>query len=152
WAAGSHHLFCLVNLILALTHPQQYAAAREVLGLCKNFHTTPCARLWDSVFTGVGVIANRVTEPHKDTGGYLPWYDILFTAGDYDGGVFNLSALGLQFAYPPGCVIAVCGKLLRHSVPIVDGNRVCSAFYMKQGVQVWAGTCQPEWSRGPKTA
>ncbi|EIW73828.1 hypothetical protein CONPUDRAFT_68337, partial [Coniophora puteana RWD-64-598 SS2] len=147
WVQESRELFALMNVILALIHPGQYEAGRKGLRLCKNFHATvSSARAWESVFTAVGIISNRVTVPHKDIGGYLPWYDLLFTCGDYDGGVFDIPGLGLEFSYPPGAVVAICGKFIRHHVPMVRGNRVCCAFYMRKNVQTWADSGVPHWS------
>ncbi|EIW81837.1 hypothetical protein CONPUDRAFT_54175 [Coniophora puteana RWD-64-598 SS2] len=140
--------FALINLVLALTHPTQYRAGRTALKVCKRFHTmAECASLWESVFTAIGVISNRITAPHKDCLGCLPWFDILYTVGDYDNGVLDMPGIGIQFSYAPGCLVALCGKVLRHQVRKVHGNRVCCVFYMRENVHRWLGSPPPSYSR-----
>ncbi|EIW81840.1 hypothetical protein CONPUDRAFT_53744, partial [Coniophora puteana RWD-64-598 SS2] len=103
-------------------------------------------KVWQSVFTAVGVISNRISVPHLDTSGCYPWFDILFTSGDYEGGVLDLLDIGIQFAYVPGALVPLCGKIFRHQVPKVEGNRVCSAFYMRRNVHQWAATGEAQYS------
>ena len=64
---------------------------------------------------GVPIICNRETPSHRDAQANPQWYDILATMGSYQELHFHLMGLGMSFHYPPGTVIALCGKLLTHA-------------------------------------
>ena len=89
---------------------------------------------WPSPFTTMGFISNRKIDVHHDHKGFERFYDILTTLGDYSDGKFRVPGLGVVFEYNPGTMIAVCGKVLGHSVGEVNGNRLCLAQYFHQEV------------------
>ena len=70
---------------------------------------------------------------------------MLVTVGTYNDGVLALPGIGLTFEYLSGAVVALCGKLLRHEVPEVSGNRVCLAYYMRDKVHERLGVAAPGW-------
>ena len=70
---------------------------------------------------------------------------MLVSVGTYNEGVLILPGLGLTFQYNPGTVVGLCGKLLKHAVPEVVGNRVCLAYYMRDKVHERIGVSAPGW-------
>ena len=91
----------LFSIILALTHKKLYLAGVEAIskikrakvsdseegvvveGLNVKVKTHKHVSWWNSVFTGIAVIANRITPRHRDSGGAWCWYDLLFSAGTH---------------------------------------------------------------------
>ncbi|KIN94699.1 hypothetical protein M404DRAFT_167622, partial [Pisolithus tinctorius Marx 270] len=102
---------------------------------------------WPSVFTNVSVISNRTTPFHRDPHSRSDWYDMLVTVGDYEDCVLDIPTLGLQFLYNPGTVVAFSGRLLRHGVSSVGGNRCCFAYYMRDNIHNWIGIPCGDWMR-----
>ncbi|KAG1850237.1 hypothetical protein DFJ58DRAFT_662177, partial [Suillus subalutaceus] len=41
--------------------------------------------------------------------------------------------------YDPGCMIAFSGRIVRHAVHAVEGDRIAWAWYMRDAVHVYAG-------------
>lgn len=102
--------------------------------------------LWYSLFNGVQVISNRKTPVHRDSGTSSSWMDLLVTVGPYTTATFALPGVGVKLQYGSGTVIGVCGRLLRHGVEDVDGERICVAYYMKTNVQARLQVPPAGWS------
>lgn len=88
---------------------------------------------WTSPFTGVAVVNNRQTPVHRDHGGFRESMDILASVGPYQGGQIDFPSLNLSFAYPPGTLVGLTGRLIPHGAS-ADGERCCFAYYLKQAV------------------
>ena len=86
--------------------------------------------IWGSVFNAVGIISNRKTPLHRDCNTRPQWYDLLTTVGDYATAEMSLPTLGLRLKYDRGTVVAFSGRMLRHGVCKVDGDRQCVVWYM----------------------
>src|SRR5580704_13886868 len=105
WLAGMDGSETLFNAITSLTHQALYTAglkAKEKLGhpdqlLRVNTHDN--VPLWPSVYTGVGVITNRVTPPHRDKGGCPQWYDLLVSSGTHSQATLDVVEIPTRFAY-----------------------------------------------------
>lgn len=108
-------------------------------------NVTQALKFWTSPFSGISVISNRETPVHRDVNGRHPWYDILATFGQYSKGHLELPGLGYRLQYNPGTVVALAGKVVRHGVPRVQGNRVCMAYYMRNKVHEWLGVRSASW-------
>lgn len=101
---------------------------------------------WPSVFTGIAVISNRITPPHRDRGGSIFDYDILASNGTHEKATLEIRDAGVTFAYEPGVVILLLGKLLQHAVPSwKGGERVCFAHFMKTNVLDRYSKTQRDW-------
>jgi hypothetical protein len=142
----------LCNAILALTHPALFdAGITAIANLDKpeqlhNVQTHPHVPSWNSAFSGIGVISNRKTLKHRDSGGCPPWYDLLVSAGTHQSANVTISEMGATFSYSPGTVFMVCGKLLSHSIDEwVGGERICVAHYMRDMVHERLGVRRPHW-------
>lgn len=102
-------------------------------------------KIWNSVFSGISIIANRETPPHRDTGTLDRWFDILATiGGDYDT-VLKLDSISVELAYRSGTVVLFSGATLVHSVAASKANRVCFAYFMKNRIHERFGVRAPNW-------
>src|SRR5437879_1923962 len=98
WLQTSEPMMSLVNAILAIVHPKLYhaglaanAALEERTSPNKLYH-------WTSAYSGIDVIANRITPPHRDGGGALSFYDLLLSLGKGHDAKLHVTDLGAQFA------------------------------------------------------
>ena len=140
----------IVSAILAVIHPKLYDAGWET---AKRLRDTPGTGAkdvlcrWASVFSGVAVISNRITEPHRDGSSRDNWYDILVTLGSYRNCNLELPGLGVSLEYGPGTVVGILGKVLQHAVPYFEGDRVCYAYFMRDNVLEWANVPCSDWMK-----
>lgn len=105
----------------------------------------PITARWPSAFSAVQLIFNRETPRHRDTGSWSTLYDIVVSIGPYSNAEFEFSNAGILCAYPPGTVIALCGKVLRHAVSSFTGERICYAYFMRESTLAYAGVKFPHW-------
>jgi hypothetical protein len=138
----------IFSAILAVIHPKLYDAGLQTV---KCLRDTPqvdpqdIISQWASVFSGVSVISNRSTPPHRDVNSRCNWYDILVTLGRYRNCNLKLPGLGISLEYGPGTVVGLSGKVLEHAVPDFEGDRVCYAYFMRDSVHEWANIPASDW-------
>ena len=48
-----------------------------------------------------------------------------------------IPTLGIELEYKPGTAVAFSGRLLRHGVNAVEGNRCCLTYYMRDNIHHW---------------
>jgi hypothetical protein len=118
-----------------------------LLKLRVSEHTMEIANKWQSVYTGIAIISNRVTPPHRDSKGKPEWFDLLM---NYAGTAANpnllINDLGLELEYPSGTVVGLCGTIFEHEVRSWgDGDRVCYAHFMREAVRKRLGAADPGW-------
>ncbi len=156
WSQQLESFEFLVNAIVYLIAPRQYKAGKEALEALldedRNLlppHHRQIAQTWHSIFTGISVIANRETPPHRDRGSSFHDYDLLCSAGTHERARLLIRDFNHSFSYQPGVVVALCGRLLQHQVrklgTSVKGERVCYAHFMKQKVLARLGTSARAW-------
>ena len=103
---------------------------------------------WPSIFSGVSIIANRITPSHRDDNGHHPWFDLLFSAGQHEAAILKVPELKGHFSYLPGTLVALCGKVLRHEVPSYKGSdRLCIAHYFRPDAlaRMRLNSAEPNW-------
>lgn len=106
----------------------------------------PHAMQWRLPFTGVQIISNRVTPPHRDPQGNPATGDLLTSLGTHTGARFTVEDLGGSFSYEPGTFEFICGKLLEHSCgPWNEGDRVCYARYTHDRIHECVGIPASSW-------
>lgn len=89
---------------------------------------------WPSIYSAVDIIINQETPPHLDGTASASLLDLIVSLGSHDA-VFRILDLGAVFAYPPGTMIFLTGKILEHDVPKWQkGERIALAHYMKDWV------------------
>lgn len=137
-----------LNSSLALTHPELHQAGLAALMKLRQIdETREYAREWESVFSGIAVIANRKTPAHRDHGGSYAWYDLLASIGSYKIAELKIPDLGIRFLYTPGTVAHICGNLLTHEVDAWgEGDRICYAHFMRKNIFNRLDINEPGWS------
>ena len=95
--------------------------------------TLPEVQHWSSVYSGIGVISNRETLPHKDPGAWPEAYDLLCSIGRHTEARLVADEVGSSFLYNPGCVVGICGRIVQHACTEWTGSdRVCMAHFFKK--------------------
>jgi hypothetical protein len=104
-------------------------------------------RSWNSVYSGISVMANRITPRHRDARGSYPWYDLPLSTSTHRKVDFHLDDIDAWLSYDPRTVVMACRKVLSHSLPKWSGGkRICPAHWMRTEVHHWLGVYSPEWS------
>ena len=148
WLDAISESNAILSAILAVIHPTLYDAGWQTT---KRLRDTPeigaddILNRWASIFSGVSIICNRFTPPHRDTSSRWNWYDILTTLGSYRECNMKLPGLGLTLEYGPGAVVGISGKILEHAVPSFKGDRVCYAYFIRNNVHEWAKVPGSDW-------
>jgi hypothetical protein len=101
---------------------------------------------WASMFNTLSVITNRQTPNHRDHLFVPEGFDILTIVGNYSNGHMRMPSLQLEFKYDPGCMIAFSGRIVRHGVHEVEGDRIAWAWYMRDSVHVYVGIPSCGWA------
>lgn len=109
--------------------------------------TMEIAKQWQSVYTGIAVISNRVTPAHRDSKGKPEWFDLLMNyAGSGTNPKLLIRDLGLELNYSSGTVVGLCGTIFEHEVRSWgDGDRVCYAHFMREAVRKRLQADDPGW-------
>jgi hypothetical protein len=138
----------ILSAILAVIHPKLYRSGQETFDVMRKkpgIERQDVLRRWTSAFSGVSVIYNRITPPHRDGQSRRQWYDLLATIGRYQNSNLELPGLGLSLEYGPGTVVGLLGTTLEHAVPHFEGERVCYAYFMRDTVHEWAKVPGNDW-------
>ena len=76
-----------------------------------------------------------MTPLHRDAGSAPSSYDLLLSLGEGFANL-HLTDVGAEFAYHPGTLVFLTGKVLEHGVPEWEGGeRVVVTHYMKDLLQ-----------------
>jgi hypothetical protein len=101
---------------------------------------------WNSVFSGMQVISNRITMPHRDRNAAKTAYDILVSAGTHQHAVLSIPDIHTTLSYKPGTVVAICGRVLLHEVPDWgESEHICIAHFMRDAVHDRLGLPRAGW-------
>jgi hypothetical protein len=136
-----------IDTIFSLIAPELHKSATDAMNEIKSqMDPHPNIDSWPCAFSGIGVIVNRISLPHRDPGGCPEWYDFLVGAGTYRKAYLEVKDFEAKFQYNPGTGIAICGKLLKHSVMGWEGGeRICYAHYMRNNVLNRLGIEKSGW-------
>ena len=122
----------LANAILGIIHPDLHQAGLAANVAYKDHMASCQPSNWTSAYLGMDVIVNRITPLHRDASGASSSYDLLISLDKGYKAKLCVTDIGAQFAYHPGTLVFLCGKVLEHSVPAWEGGeRVVIAHYMK---------------------
>lgn len=127
-----------LNLTLSLINPDLFQSGLQMLRkLRRSEKTMDVANQWQSVYTGISLISNRITPSHRDSKGRPEWYDTLLNYSGKGGDPrLLINDLGLDLKYSSGTVVSFCGSILEHEVKAWgDGERVCYARFMRETVR-----------------
>lgn len=138
WLKMSNEVEKFLNLTLSLIHPDLFEMGLKMLQILQELEDTEhIANQWQSVYTGIQVICNRITPPHRDSKGRPEWYDILANYSEV-GALPRLviEDIGLDLEYGSGTVVGFCGSIFQHGVDSWgDGDRICYAHFMRESVR-----------------
>jgi hypothetical protein len=117
-----------------VVHPQLWSANYNAISSLLEEPKIPLPK-WPTVYSGMDVIANRLSPGHFDTGGALTFYDHLLNFGQDHDARLCLDDLKGQFVYRPGTSVFLTGRAFKHSVPTWSGGeRMVIAHYSKDNV------------------
>lgn len=143
----------LVSAALRMMHPQLYLACMKTqvrlgewaakYGLDEMYHHL---KHWTSVFNVTSMICNRRTPPHRDPKCPPEAYDIMTTAGEYKPAVMEFTNIRTKFTYDSGSMIASSCRLMRHAMHVEEGNRIATAWYMRDSIHNFVGTRRTTYS------
>lgn len=103
---------------------------------------------WPSIFSGLELIANRVTLSHRDGGGAPTLYDLLVSLGIGHNATMKLADLQAELDYSPGTMVYISGRVLEHSVgPWDNGERFVIAHFMRDKVHDRIGVPRPQFPK-----
>lgn len=151
WAADACYPAAILSAALSIMHPTLFKRGMEGMKGLKEYadqsdrNMAKALTNWSSVFTNMQLIANRLAPLHRDPNSHAPWFDLLCTIGEYEEGYMYMPSLGIILEYPPGTIVAFSGRLLRHGVNKVDGERYTMAYYMRPSVHRWLGVTRSHW-------
>jgi hypothetical protein len=138
WIQISNEVERFLNLTLLLINPDLFQTGLLILRRLRELKSTKAlAREWQSVYTGIAIICNRVTPSHRDSKARPEWFDTLVNYSN-NGSIPRLliEDLGLDLKYSSGTVVALCGRVLKHEVRAWGvGDRVCYAHFMREAVR-----------------
>jgi hypothetical protein len=99
--------------------------------------TKDIAEQWQSVYTGIAIISNRLTRLHRDRKGRPEWFDTLLSFSEIGTSPrFIVEDIGLDLDYSSGALVGFCGSIFRHGVDSWGtGNRICYAHFMRESVR-----------------
>ncbi|KAG1871351.1 hypothetical protein DFJ58DRAFT_722775 [Suillus subalutaceus] len=93
-----------------------------------------CLREWASVFTVVAVICNRRSPLHRDPLSHSKWFDVMTSVGDYGAARMKMPNIGIEVVYDSGVMVVGSGRIVRHGVDVMDGDRIGWVWYMRDDV------------------
>jgi hypothetical protein len=127
-----------INLTLSLINPDLFQSGSEMLRSLRDMENTKnIADRWQSVYSGIAVICNRISPMHRDSKGSPEWFDILLSYSDTVGSPrLLIDDVGLDLEYSSGTVVGFCGSVLKHGVESWGmGDRICYAHFMRESVR-----------------
>lgn len=132
----------MLSGVLRLIHPVQYKLSIEALtsllqspDLLSNPNIMQILlEEWGLLFTGLAVLVNRSTSPHRDKGRHRSCYDICATVGTYPEAVFSMPDIRTQVVYNSGCTVVLLARVLAHEVRPVVGDRVALVLFTKDTI------------------
>lgn len=148
WITQSDKVERFINLTLRLINPGLFESGLRILQKLRKLETTrDIASQWQSVYTGISVISNRTTPAHRDTKGKPEWFDTLTSYADPSARPrLLIKDVGLDLEYNSGTVVAFCGSIFEHEVESWgDGDRVCSARFMREAVMERMNVAPAGW-------
>ncbi len=149
WREKIAETSALVSAILAVIHPDLYAAGHQTLrNLRRNPNLKPAINAWPSVFNAISIISNRNCLPHRDANTRSEWYDALVTISppnSTDSPILSLISLGIEAKYTSGSFVAMSGRLIEHTVSDCQDQRMAYSFTMKDSVHHAAGVKTTGW-------
>jgi hypothetical protein len=140
----------LINSVVALIAPELYTLGTAAVSALQDGESIRAphenVHLWSSVYSGIEVIANRITPEHRDPRAAAPVYDLLVSAGTHTSAHLSLEDIKTKLSYKPCTIVALCGKVLSHKVDDWEGGeRLCIAHFIRDAVHNKLKLPRPTW-------
>ncbi|KAG1724466.1 hypothetical protein EDB19DRAFT_1644561 [Suillus lakei] len=103
-------------------------------------------REWASVFAALTIMCNWCSPLHHDPLSHPQWFDVMTTFGNYGIASMKMPNLGIEIAYPPGCMVGGSGRIIRHGLDMADGDRTAWVWYMKDDVHEFVDSLRVGYS------
>lgn len=69
------------------------------------------------------------------------------TVGNYQPAVMEFTNLGISFSYDSGSMIASSCRLMRHAMEVKEGDRIVTAWYMRDSIHNFVGVPRTEFAK-----
>lgn len=125
-----------VDDLVSIVHPKFYNILEAV---DEGIQVQPACRMCKTniktKFPGRTVICNRQSGEHTDSNGVRRGTDVLYAAGDFDGGEVYFKDLSIRIPLKPGTLLLFDGTSQRHSIDKWSGpQRFSFALFVHTGV------------------
>lgn len=117
--------------------PEPYARQVEYL------KTIPEWRIGKTAFTTLYVIKNLPTACHRDEMDIPEGFGVMATMGQFRGAEFCIPRFRVAVDYQPGDVLLANVHELHGNFPLLEGERVTSVFFVRQGMHECPGLQEP---------
>jgi hypothetical protein len=140
----------IINCISILISPQHHSIGMQAITILQQGkqleNKNDNIMMWNSMYSGIEVIVNRVTPTHRDPQAAPTMYDLLVSAGTHQDAWLNLPDVNTRLSYKPCTVVALTGRVLRHGVPSWEGGeRICYAHFIRDNVHDRLQLQRPDW-------
>ena len=118
WLEMTNEVEKFLNLTLSLINPGLFQMGLEMLQKLRDMDLTKdIAHKWQSVYSGIAIISNRITPPHHDSKGKPEWFDSLLNYSGTDTSPhLVIEDVGLDLQYSSGTVVGFCSTVFKHGV------------------------------------
>ncbi|KAG1804571.1 hypothetical protein EV424DRAFT_1544600 [Suillus variegatus] len=106
-----------------------------------------CLRGWASVFTVLTIMCNQYPPLHRDALSRAQWFDIMTSVGRYGPARMKMPNIGIENAYNTGVMAGTSGRIVRHGVDRVNGDRVVWIWYMRDDVHQFINVPRGDYSQ-----
>jgi hypothetical protein len=144
----------LVSAALRVMHPALYFAGVEtLLKLGTWAHDAGLHEMhdrivhWASVFNVATIMCNRRSPPHRDPKCRPEAFDIMTSIGVYVPAVMNLKNFSIKLKYNSCVMVAFSCRLVVHEMYVESGDRIVSAWFMRDSVHNYVGTPRSDFAR-----
>ncbi|KAG6327707.1 hypothetical protein ID866_11382 [Astraeus odoratus] len=114
-----------------MTLPNMAKVGQDAITASHGQIKSPSGTEWMSLYSAMDITINQTTPLHRDCSSAPSFMDLAVSLGSHNAH-FNILDLSAKFAYLPGTMIFLAGKLLQHEVPKWDKEeRITLVHYMK---------------------
>ncbi|KAG1829906.1 hypothetical protein F4604DRAFT_1607754, partial [Suillus subluteus] len=89
---------------------------------------------WASVFTALAIMCNRRSPLHRDTLSRAQWFDVMTSVGNNLLVRMQMPNIGIEITYNSGVMAGASGRIVRHGMDEVNGDRVGWVWYMRDDI------------------
>lgn len=122
-----------VDKVYRMFAPEPYTRQAEYLS------TIPEWRIGKTAFTTLYVIKNLPTACHRDEMDIPQGFGVMATMGHFRGAEFCIPRFRVAVDYQPGDVLLADVHELHGNFPLLEGERVTSVFFARQGMHECPG-------------